>query len=70
MKLSTFLILIHFMNSQATEIHNSIDIDIEASYSKSILHKSTNQKIDRDLLISIILHSKWSDFNSIIRNVQ
>ena len=67
MKLSTFLILIHFMNSQATEIHNSIDIDIEASYSKSILHKSTNQKIDRDLLISIILHSKWSDFNSIIK---
>ena len=66
MKLSTILILIHFMNSQATEIHNTIYKDIEASYSKSLLHKSTDQKIDRDLLISIILHSKWSDFNSII----
>ena len=66
MKLITFLLLINFMNSQATEIHNSIDKDIEASYSKSILHKSTNQKIDRDLLISIILHSNWSDYNSII----
>ena len=54
------------MNSQATEIHNPIDKDIEASYSKSILHKSTDKKTDKDLLISIILHSKWSDFNSII----
>ena len=66
MKLCTFLILIHFMNSQATEIHNPIDKDIEASYSKSILHKPTDKKTDKDLLISIILHSKWSDFNSII----
>ena len=54
------------MNSQATEIHNTIYKDIEASYSKSLLHKSTDQKIDRDILISIILHSKWTDFNSII----
>ena len=50
------------MNSQAIEIHNSIYKDTLGSYSKSILHKST----DKDLLISIILHSKWSDFNSII----
>ena len=62
MKLITFLILINFMNSQAIEIHNSIYKDTLGSYSKSILHKST----DKDLLISIILHSKWSDFNSII----
>ena len=66
MKLITFLLLINFMNSQATEIHNTIYKDIEVSYSKSLLHKSTDQKTERDLLISIILHSKWTDFNSII----
>jgi len=66
MKLITFLILINFMNSQAIEIHKSIYKDTLGSYSKSILHKSTNKKTDKDLLISIILHSKWSDFNSII----
>ena len=66
MKLITFLILINFMNSQAIEIHNSIYKDTLGSYSKSILHKSTDKKTDKDLLISIILHSKWSDFNSII----
>jgi hypothetical protein len=54
------------MNSQAIEIHNSIYKDTLGSYSKSILHKSTDKKTDKDLLISIILHSKWSDFNSII----
>ena len=54
------------MNSQAIEIHKSIYKDTLGSYSKSILHKSTNKKTDKDLLISIILHSKWSDFNSII----
>ena len=66
MKLITFLILINFMNSQAIEIHKSIYKDTLESYSKTILHKPTNQKTDTDLLISIILHSKWSDFNSII----
>ena len=66
MKLITFLILINFMNSQAIEIHNSIYKDTLGSYSKSILHKPTDKKTDKDLLISIILHSKWSDFNSII----
>ena len=54
------------MNSQAIEIHKSIYKDTLESYSKTILHKPTNQKTDTDLLISIILHSKWSDFNSII----
>lgn len=66
MKLIAFLILINFMNSQAIEIHKSFHKDTLDSYSKSIPHKSTNQKTEIDLLISIILHSKWSDFNSII----
>ena len=48
MKLITFLLLINFMNSQATEIHNPISKDIEESYSKSILHKSKNQKKNRN----------------------
>lgn len=66
MKLIAFLILINFMNLQAIEIHKSFYKDTLESYSKSILHKPTNQKTEIDLLISIILHSKWSDFNSII----
>jgi len=66
MKLITFLIVINFMNSQAIEVHKSIYKDTPVSYSKSVLHKPTDQKTEIDLLISIILHSKWSDFNSII----
>ena len=66
MKLIAFIILINFMNLQAIEIHKSFYKDTLESYSKSILHKPTNQKTEIDLLISIILHSKWSDFNSII----
>jgi len=66
MKLIAFLILINFMNLQAIEIHKSFYKGTLESYSKSILHKPTNQKTEIDLLISIILHSKWSDFNSII----
>ena len=66
MKLITFLLLFNFMNSQATKTHNTTNKKTALSYSKSILHKSTDLKADRDLLISIILHSKWIDFNSII----
>ena len=66
MKLITFLLLFNFMNSQATKTHNTTNKKTALSYSKSILHKSTSIKADRNLLISIILHSKWIDFNSII----
>ena len=61
MKLITFLLLFNFMNSQATKIHNTTHKKTALSYSKSILQKSTGFKADRDLLISIILHSKWID---------
>ena len=66
MKLITFLLLFNFINSQATKNHNTTNKKTTLSYTKSILHKSTSLKADRDLLISIILHSKWIDFNSII----
>ena len=66
MKLITFLLLFNFINSQATITHNTTNKKTALSYSKSILHKSSDLKADRDLLISIILHSKWIDFNSII----
>jgi hypothetical protein len=54
------------MSSQGIEIHNTIYKDTAGSYSESILHKSTDLKTERDLLITTILHSKWIDFNSII----
>ena len=66
MKLITFLLLFNFINSQATKNHNTTNKKTTLSYTKSILHKSTSLKADRDLLISIIFHSKWIDFNSII----
>jgi len=65
MKLITFLLFFNFINSQATKIHNTTHKKTALSYSKSILQKSTGFKADRDLLISIILHSKWVNFSTI-----
>ena len=68
MKLITFLLLINFTNLQS---HEALDTDDKGSsffsYSEIKLHKITDRKSEKDLLISILIHSKWSDFNSIIK---
>ena len=68
MKLITFLLLINFTNLQS---HEALDNDVKGpsifSYSEIELHKITDRKSEKDLLISILIHSKWSNFNSIIK---
>jgi len=68
MKLITFLLLINFTNLQS---HEALDNEVKGSsifsYSEIELHKITDRKSEKDLLISILIHSKWSNFNSIIK---
>ena len=68
MKLITFLLLINFTNLQS---HEAFDTDDKGSsffsYSELKLNETTDLKSEKDLLISILIHSKWSDFNSIIK---
>ena len=66
MKLITFLLLIHFINFHLNDLYITTCKNITRFYSKSISHKSTELKTDKDLLISIILNAKWIDYNAII----
>ena len=68
MKLITFLLLINFTNLQSHEAFYTDDKGSSFfSYSEIELHETTDRKSEKDLLISILIHSKWSDFNSIIK---
>ena len=74
MKLFAFILLINFTNLTSSKSLNIID---KAQYffshsdsdpdSDSKLHKITVEKTEKDLLISIIIHSKWVDFSSIVK---
>ena len=68
MKLITFLLLINFTNLQSHEAFDTDDKGLPFfSYSELKLNETTDLKSEKDLLISILIHSKWSDFNSIIK---
>ena len=68
MKLITFLLLINFTNLQSHEAFYTDDKGSSFfSYSELKLNETTDLKSEKDLLISILIHSKWSDFNSIIK---
>ena len=68
MKLITFLLLINFTNLQSHEAFYTDDKGLSFfSYSELKLNETTDLKSEKDLLISILIHSKWSDFNSIIK---
>ena len=68
MKLITFLLLINFTNLQSREAFYTDDEGSSFfSYSELKLNETTDLKSEKDLLISILIHSKWSDFNSIIK---
>ena len=68
MKLITFLLLINFTNLQSHEAFYTDDKGSSFfSYSEVKLNETTDLKSEKDLLISILIHSKWSDFNSIIK---
>ena len=68
MKLITFLLLINFTNLQSHEAFDTDDKESSFfSYSELKLNETTDLKSEKDLLISILIHSKWSDFNSIIK---
>jgi len=68
MKLITFLLLINFTNLQSNEAFDTDDKGSSFfSYSELKLHETTDLKSEKDLLISILIHSKWSGFNSIIK---
>ncbi len=62
-----FLLFIHFISFYLTDIYTTSCKNISESYSKSILYKSTELKTDKDLLISVILNSKWVDYNRIVK---
>ena len=72
MKLFAFILLINFTNLTSSKSLNIFD---KAQYffshsdpdSDSKLHKITVEKTEKDLLISIIIHSKWVDFSSIVK---
>jgi hypothetical protein len=49
-----------------TDIYITPCKNTTGSYSKSISHKSTELKKNKDLLISIILNTNWIDYNAII----
>ena len=68
MKLITFLLLINFTNSQSHETFDTADKASSVfSYSELKRHKINGRKSEKDLLISILLHSKWSDFTSVLK---
>ena len=68
MKLIAFIILINFISSYEYKSFEIIDnTEYFLSYSETKLHKLTDRKAEKDLLISIILHSKWVDYSSIVK---
>ena len=68
MKLIAFILLINFTSSYEYKSLEIIDnSEYFLSYSETKLHKLSDRKAEKDLLISIILHSKWVDYSSIVK---
>ena len=68
MKLVAFILLINLSNLIASKSLKVIDkAQYFFSYSEEKIHKITDRKSEKDLLITILLHTKWVNFNSIVK---
>lgn len=68
MKLVAFILLINLSNLIASKSLKIIDkAQYFFSYSEEKIHKITDRKSEKDLLITILLHAKWVNFNSIVK---
>ena len=68
MKLVAFILLINLSNLIASKSLKIIDkAQYFFSYSEEKIHKITDRKSEKDLIITILLHAKWVNFNSIVK---
>ena len=68
MKLVAFILLINLSNLIASKSLKVIDkAQYFFSYSGEKIHKIIDRKSEKDLLITILLHTKWVNFNSIVK---